>query len=428
MILVNGFFTSAQFALVKVRRTQIDELVRRGARTARATRKVLDQLDAHLGATQVGNTATGLALGWIAEPAVARLLDPLIVALGLEGFPISFAIASASAFILLTATLIVFGDLAPKSLALARPQGVSLMTSPIILVFFKVTRPLVSLLNGIAHRLVRLLGIKPLEGEEGHTDNELRMIVAASALQGHLDEMEQQIIENALFFGERRVRDLMVPRPDVDLLDLDDPIEQSLENIRATRHTRYPVCRGGSDNITGYIHTKDLSVPNSAGERPDLAEIRREVLIFPGSASAEHALREFQRTRQHLAVVVDEFGNMIGIITLEDLIEDLIGEIQDEFDQDERPPLERLPDGTLSIEGSHILDDLEDELGFELPDSAGASTLGGYIFAVKGERPSPGDTVRLGPYLARVTEVDGLRIKRVSLERSESPDRPGAGG
>lgn len=421
---MNGFFTLAQFALVKVRRTRIDQLAEDGVRTARATQQVLKQLDAYLGATQVGNTVTAIALGWIGEPAVARLFDPLIVALGLEGFLVSFTVAAIIAFILLTALQIVFGELAPKSLALARPEGAALIVSPIMLVFFRVTRPFVVFLNGTANQVVRLLGIKPADREEGHTDDELRMIVAASALGGHLDEMERTIVENALFFGERRVRELMVPRPDVDILDLDDPVEQNLDVIRATKHTRYPVCRGGSDNITGYIHTKDLSVPGSAGERPDLNAIRREVPVFPESASAQHALREFQRTRQHLGVVVDEFGNMAGIITLEDLVEDLIGEIQDEFDNDERGPLERLPDGTLSVEGAFNLEDLEDALGFELPESVAATTLGGYVFAVIGERPSVGDTTRIGPYQATVSELDGLRITRVSLQRSEGAARP----
>jgi CBS domain containing-hemolysin-like protein len=421
---MNGFFTLAQFALVKVRRSRIDHLAEDGVRTARATQHVLKHLDAYLGATQVGNTVTAIALGWIGEPAVARLFDPLIVAVGLEGFPVSFTVAAIIAFILLTALQIVFGELAPKSLGLARPEAASLVVSPIMIVFFRVTRPFVVFLNGTANQVVRLLGIKPADGEEGHTDDELRMIVAASALRGHLDEMERTIVENALFFGERRVRDLMVPRPDVDILDLDDPVEQNLDLIRATKHTRYPVCRGGFDNITGYIHTKDLSAPDSGGTRPDLNAIRREVLVFPESASAEHALREFQRMRQHLGVVVDEFGNMAGIITLEDLVEDLIGEIQDEFDHDERAPLERLPDGTLSVEGAFNLEDLEDALGFDLPASVAATTVGGYVFAVIGERPSVGDTTRIGPYQATVSEVDGLRITRVSLQRSEGAARP----
>lgn len=421
---MNGFFTLAQFALVKVRRTRVDQLASEGRRTARATQQVLKQLDAYLGATQVGNTVTAIALGWIGEPAVARLFDPLIVAVGLEGFPVSFTVATIIAFILLTALQIVFGELAPKSLGLARPEGASLIVSPIMIVFFTLTRPFVVFLNGTANQVVRLLGIKPADGDEGHTDDELRMIVAASALGGHLDEVERTIVENALFFGERRVRDLMVPRPDVDILDLDDPAEHNLDVIRATKHTRYPVCRGGSDNITGYLHTKDLSVPSSGGGRSDLNEIRREVLVFPESASAEHALREFRRTRQHLGVVVDEFGNMAGIITLEDLVEDLIGEIQDEFDLDERAPLERLPDGTISVEGAFNLEDLQDILGFELPKSVASTTLGGYVFAVIGERPSVGDTTRIGPYQATVSEVDGLRITRVSLERSEGAARP----
>jgi CBS domain containing-hemolysin-like protein len=412
LVLLNGFFVAAEFALVKVRETRISELAAEGSRRARITQNLVQHLDAYLSAVQLGITMASLGLGWVGEPALAHLAGPVLQVAGLEANSTALHTVSAIfAFAIITFLHIVIGELAPKSLAIRRSESTALWVAAPLRWFYLVFLPIIWLFNSTALALLKLLRIEPATGAElAHSEEELRMIIMASQEGGHIDEVEENIMRRALTFGERSVTDIMVPRTEMAALPADSPISDALEEIIRSNHTRYPVFEEDLDDTIGYVHVKEIY--RAPPERP-VRSLLRPIGFISETASIEMALQRFQSTHTPLAIVVDEHGGTAGIVTIQDVIEELIGEVQDEFDR-EAPLVEESLEGGYSVDGGARITDLEEILGYEFPDT-GYPTLGGRVFEQLQRRPRVGDEVDIGSFHARVLEVEGMRISRVLL-------------
>lgn len=422
LVVVNGIFVAAEFAIVKARATRITELAEDGNRFARMARPMLDQVESYLPVIQLGVTMATLALGWVGEPALSRLLGDLLMWMGVTASPTLGTVTTILTFVLIMVLTIVLGELVPKSIAIRKADGTTMALALPLRWFFWLFWPFVWILNGMTKGVLKLLRVKPATAADlAHSEDELRMILSASWEGGHIDEVEQTIMRRALTLGDRTVGQVMVPRTEMAALPANMPLRQALDEIAITNHTRYPVYEDDFDDTIGYVHVKDLYRANP--ERP-VRSVLRSVGFIAETASVELALNRFQTARTPLAIVVDEHGGTSGIVTLQDVIEELIGEVQDEFDQ-EAPIVEPGDDGTFSVDGRARLDYLLETVGLNLP-AEGFPTLGGRVFEQLQRRPRVGDEVTLGNFSAQVLEVDGMRIARVLL--IPQPEVPPEGG
>ena len=416
-VLANGFFVAAEFALVKVRPTQLGEST---SARAKMTRRLLKRLDAYLAASQVGITFASLALGWVGEPAFADILAPLFVRYGVFAAPIAHSIAITISFILISALHIVFGEQVPKFLAIAKPAGTALWTAHVLHGFYVITYPAIWLLRTLTNGALRLFGIHPA-GEEGavHSVDELRMILASSEKAGILSEENREIIEGVFQFSKRTARQIMVPRTDVAVLSTNKTIEENLEIIRTTRHTRYPLCDGTLDQTVGLIHMKDLMLAQLRGPGRSLQDLKREILFVPENSTVESLLSQFIAEKTHMAVVLDEYGGASGIVSLENITEELFGQIQDEFDR-ERPEIEPLGNGRYRVRGDYLIEDLADRLKIDVGEPE-EETVGGYVAARLGREVTPGDRVEMGDLSISVLEAERLRVRWVMVATQMPP-------
>lgn len=436
LVLLNGFFVAAEFAMVKIRPTRLEELAREGHRRARMAQHVLRHLYAYLSATQVGVTVASLGLGWIGEPAVARLFAPLFARLSLPEATargVSFALA----FTIISFFHIVLGELGPKSLAIQRTEATALWTAAPLRLFAAIMWPATVLLTWAASRLLRGLGLTPATTSDlAHSAEELRLIVQASGASGELDPAERKLIDNALQFSDRLVREIMVPRTDMVCLYKDRTLEENLAIVLEAKHTRYPLAAEDKDHVIGMIHVRDLVDAQRRaaavdGEAVSLENLRRPLLFVPGVATLDRVLRLFQRGRSHLAVVVDEYGGIAGLVTLEDVLEELVGEIRDEFDQDETDRrYEPGESGELVVDARLPLEQVARSFRFE-PTQATVDTIGGYVLQLLGRLPKVGESVQMGRYRVEVAEMEGLRLTRLRFKSTgegksgRAPTAPG---
>lgn len=411
LVFVNAFFVLAEFAIVKVRDTRVAELAANGSRRARILHNIVGHLDAYLSVTQLGVTAASMGLGWLGASAFAQLF----------GLAINRAAAAVIAFVLVTFITIILGELVPKSFAIRKAEASSLLVALPLRWFYIITRPVTWLMYASAAGILKLFHIEPAsERDLAHSEEELRMILEASQEVGHIDEVEQTLMRRALTFGNRSVGDIMVPRTEMAALPTALNAEQAIAEITETNHTRYPVFEEDIDNIVGYIHVKDVYRAPLANP---LRRLLRPIGFIAETSNIEVALKRFQSTRTPLAIVVDEHGGTAGMVTIQDVVEELIGEIQDEFDA-EPPLVETQGEDVYSVDGSVRVDYLEDFFGLEVPDE-GFPTLGGRVFEQLQRRPQVGDEVEVGNFHARVLEVDGMRISRVLMTRSRPDDGEG---
>jgi CBS domain containing-hemolysin-like protein len=414
-VLANGFFVASEFALVKVRPTQLAELLESGSARARMTKRVLKRLDAYLAAAQVGITFASLALGWIGEPAFATLLVPLFHKLGTFAEPVAHSVAISISFILISALHIVFGEQVPKFLAIEKPVQTAVWTAHLLHGFYVITYPAIWLLRTLTNGALSLFGIRPTEGEETvHSVDELRMILSSSEKAGILSEENREIIEGVFQFSKRTARQIMVPRTDVVVLSTTRSIEENLETIRTTRHTRYPLSEGTLDHTIGLIHVKDLLLAQLRGPGRRLEELRRDILFIPENSTVESVLSQFIEQKTHMAVVLDEYGGASGIVSLENITEELFGQIQDEFDR-ERPEIEPLGSGRYRVRGDYLIEDLADRLKINLGEPE-EETVGGYVAARLGREVAAGDQVTMGELSIRVLEAERFRVRWVMVE------------
>ncbi|MBZ5637555.1 MAG: hemolysin family protein [Acidobacteriia bacterium] len=420
LVLLNAFFVATEFAIVKVRDTRIEERVASGLKRAAAVREVLRNLNAYLSACQLGITLASLGLGWVGEPAFGRLIEPLFPGGGPERSVAVHTASLTAAFLVITALHVVVGEQAPKILALERPEGIALLVSRPIRVFHAAFYPLIAALSGAAALTVRALGLAPAAAADAaHSGEELRMILAGSHAAGAISATHARLLENALDFADRTVRQVMVPRGDVAFLDVNRPYAANLAVARDGGHTRYPLCDGDLDHVIGVVNIKDLFLsPSGREEDADLKVVAREPLLLPESLRLERALAVFQKQHLHLAIVLDEYGGTSGMVTLEDVLEELTGEIQDEFDQ-EPPKVLDAGSGRFSVDATLPLDEIEEKLSIHEDVDEKVDTLGGLLLARLGRIAKVGDTVVLGGRRVEVTRVRGRRILRLLVHARE---------
>jgi CBS domain containing-hemolysin-like protein len=417
--LMNGFFVAAEFALVKVRGSRIEQLASEGRRAARTATHILQHLDRYLSACQLGITLASLMLGALGEPAVTAVLLAGLGALGVAADPAAPWVPVTSiaiAFAIITTLHMTFGEQAPKMWALRRAEGVALGTAAPLAVFAWLFGPFIVAINAISNALLRLIGLHGDLGASSPTAEEIRGILSLSARAGHISEREHELTGNVFRMIELEVRHVVVPRVDVEFVTLEHTLEENLERIRTSRNSRLPVCELGLDTILGFVHAKDVLEVVLRGETPDLRALVRPPLFVSDTMALSDFLLELQRERQHCAVVLDEHGTAIGLAFREDALEEIVGPLGDEFDENFQE-LARLPGGGFELSGRMAIPEVEDRLDFELSDAEDESeeTIGGHVTALLGRLPRKGDCVRVGPYHATVLEVARRRIARLRM-------------
>ena len=422
---LNGFFVACEFAIVKVRGSQLDELIDEGNQRATFVRHVRGHLDAYLSATQLGITLASLALGWIGEQFLEQMLEPAFRLLGIQTHALITWVAVALAFVGITFLHIVFGELGPKYSAISDPLGMSLRLVKPLRIFYIVFKPAIWMLHKSSNFILqRLLGLHPASGSElAHSEEELRLILDQSERSEEVTPLGRDLLVNALDLRRRVVRDIMTPRGEVVYLDLEEDFESNVKKALESRHTRFPLCRGHLDNTVGLVHIKEL-VPLMRDPHPDLMKIRRDLTPVPEMMSLEKLLNLFLVKHAHLAIVVDEFGGAVGMVTMENVLEELVGDIQDEFDT-EAEEFKKISDDEFVVDGGLGLYELRDMAGLEL-DSADVSTIGGYVTHLLGHLPKQGEQVRIDDYLVTVSQSDSRRVKQLDFRRVKQPEPNGA--
>jgi putative hemolysin len=410
LILLNGYFVAAEYALVTARRTRMQALAEQGNRRARAVLKIVADPPRFIAAMQLGVTGTSLAIGALGEQALARVFDPIFASV----------IAFALAFLIITFLHVVVGELVPKGVALGYSERTALAVSSPVRGFFVVFKPLIWVLQRSSSAILRALGLTPPGGEmEVYSEAELKMLLSRSREEGEIEEQEQEMLYKVFDFADKEVSAVMVPRPEVVALSIDLPPEEALAAVIESPYTRYPVYRDSIDQVVGILHVRDLfSALNDRGlEAVRLDQILRPAHIVPETKDLAALLGEFRRTNQHMAIVVDEYGELEGIVTLEDLLEEIVGEIEDEFDLPDES-IERLEDGRVRIHGTFPVDDFNEQFGRALPVED-YHTIGGFVFGLLGRQPEPGDEAAHDGCRFKVLEVEGSRIERVEVELDE---------
>jgi magnesium and cobalt exporter, CNNM family len=410
LILLNGYFVAAEYALVTARRTRMQALADQGNRRARAVLKIVADPPRFIAAMQLGVTGTSLAIGALGEQALARVFDPIFASV----------IAFALAFLIITFLHVVVGELVPKGVALGYSERTALAVSSPVRGFFVVFKPLIWVLQRSSSAILRALGLTPPGGEmEVYSEAELKMLLSRSREEGEIEEQEQEMLYKVFDFADKEVSAVMVPRPEVVALSIDLPPEEALAAVIESPYTRYPVYRDSIDQVVGILHVRDLfSALNDRGlEAVRLDQILRPAHIVPETKDLAALLGEFRRTNQHMAIVVDEYGELEGIVTLEDLLEEIVGEIEDEFDLPDES-IERLEDGRVRIHGTFPVDDFNEQFGRALPVED-YHTIGGFVFGLLGRQPEPGDEAAHDGCRFKVLEVEGSRIERVEVELDE---------
>lgn len=423
LVFMNGFFVAAEFAIVKVRESQLEIEARAGNLAAGLARKIVSNIDGYLAATQLGITLASLGLGWVGEPVVSKILLKLAGLAGLQVKPeLAHDIALPLAFAVITVLHIVFGELAPKSIAIQRSEQTTLMVAYPLRFFFVLFKPFIWLLNGIAAFILRRMGIQPVHGNEVHSSEELRYLVEQGKDSGTIEEENYAIIQNAFDFQDRTARQIMIPRKQLVAIDLLDKSEKSLNRAIEAGYSRIPCYEESLDRICGLVYLKDILMELRKQRNPDLKSLLRPVIPIPENIPIGKLLKDFQKKRQQFAVVLDEFGNTKGIVTMEDILEELVGDIQDEFDN-ESSSVEKLGNSVFRAQADASIHDLNRELPVPLEENLEYETLSGYILHHCGRIPENGETFETGHYEFRI-----LRKIRNSLQRIQLRLLSEAGG
>jgi CBS domain containing-hemolysin-like protein len=424
LVLANAFFVAAEFALVGARRTRLDEMARAGNRKARLARRAVQSLDRYISATQLGITLASLGLGWIGEPALAGFIEG-----GFRWLPDAVAtvathgVASVIAFIIITVLHIILGELVPKAVALLYPEVVSTWVTAPLLGFAWVMAGPIAVLNGTANRLLRLFKIDPPgEHERLHSPEEIRMLVEQSQEGGSLLREDARLLEGVFEFSEKTAQEVMTPRTQMAALEADLTVEDAADQVAVHGRSRYPVYTESLDDIIGVVHAKDILAALRSRPGQTIRTVLRPALFVPGTREVEDVLADMKRLKTHLAIVLDEYGGTAGLVTMEDLLEEIVGPIYDEHDPQDRPGSD---DGAPQLDGSLPISEFNSQYGASLDDTD-YTTIGGYIFGQLGRLPRVGDRVTVGPSTLEVTEMDGRRVKTVRLHAAKPEDATAA--
>jgi CBS domain containing-hemolysin-like protein len=419
LVLVTAFFVAAEYSLVRVRETQLAELTERGSAVAALGQRLVRRIDEYISATQVGITGANLGLGIVGEPAVFDLISRVLrVDPGAEG--LLHALAFIVAFTLVTFVTIVIGELAPKYLALHAPLRVLLLTAVPLFAFTQLVRPFIWAVGGAARLVVRPFGAADRAREATYSEEELRLLVAASARSGVLQESERELLHNVLGFADKIVRQVMVPRTEIVAVEASSSVADVTDLAQKHPFTRYPVFREDLDNVIGVVHVRDLvGTSPEQGRRTRVTQVMRRVVAVPETLHLDRALAEMRRQRVPLFLVIDEFGGTAGLVTMEDVLEELVGELEDEFDK-AGPLIRKQDDGSFLVDGLTSLDDVRERLRVTLLDEP-YDTVGGLVFGKLGRLARIGDNVEIDGWRAEVTAMDGRRIAQVRLRTANRP-------
>jgi CBS domain containing-hemolysin-like protein len=415
LIAFTAFFVSFEFAIVKIRSTRIDQLVAEGNKKAIAAKTIVSNLDEYLSACQLGITVTALGLGWLGEPTVEHLLHPLFTQFNIPESAagiLSFVIAFAS----VTFIHVVVGELAPKTIAINKAEAVTLIFAKPMIIFYKLMYPFIKALNGSARVIVGIFGLKPAsEHEEAHSEEELQLIISESYKSGEINQSEYKYVNNIFEFDDRIAKEIMVPRTEIVAFDKSQTLEECLEIVKVENYTRYPVIDGEKDNIVGMLNMKEVLTDYISGKNLDtsIEEYTRPVIQVIESIAIHDLLVKMQKERVHMAILMDEYGGTAGLVTVEDILEEIVGEIRDEFDQDEVPEINKISEHKTVVDGKVLIDEVNDLFGLDIQEDE-MDTIGGWILSEKMDVVE-GDKVKYGDYEFKVLEIDGYHIKLLEI-------------
>ncbi|MDR7236664.1 hemolysin family protein [Neobacillus drentensis] len=415
LIAFTAFFVAYEFAIVKVRGTRIDQLVSEGNKNAIAAKTIVSNLDEYLSACQLGITVTALGLGWLGEPTVEHILHPL-----LSYFNMPESISSITSFIVAFASVtfihVVVGELAPKTFAIQKAEEVTLLFARPMILFYKIMYPFIKALNGSARFIVGIFGLKPAsEHEVAHSEEELQLIISESYKSGEINQSEYKYVNNIFEFDDRNANEIMVPRTEIIAFDISQSLNECLQIVTKENYTRYPVIDGEKDNIVGMVNMKEVFTEYIKGKNVEtsIQEYVRPVIQVIESIPIHDLLLKMQKERVHMAILMDEYGGTAGLVTVEDILEEIVGEIRDEFDADEVPEINKISENKTIVEGKVLIDEINDLFGIDLDDSD-MDTIGGWILSEKMDVVE-GDKVRYDDYVFKVLEIDGYHIKSLEI-------------
>ncbi|MBY6037689.1 hemolysin family protein [Fictibacillus nanhaiensis] len=425
LILLTAFFVAAEFAIVKIRKSRIDQLAEEGNKRAIAAQKVIENLDGSLSACQLGITITALGLGWLGEPTVEALLGPIFESMELSPaivHTLSFAIAFSS----ITFLHVVLGELAPKTVAIQKAESISLLLSPALIAFYKVMYPFIWFLNGSAQLLVRLFGLKPAsEHDMAHTEEELRLILSESYKSGEINKSEFSYVEKVFEFDDRTAKEIMVPRTEMVCMYVDNTMQENIDIIAEEKYTRYPVVGEDKDHVLGMVNAKEIFFDLIKGKEFPLDHYIRPTLNVFENTPIKETLLKLQKKGFHMAVLVDEYGGTAGIVTIEDILEELVGEIRDEFDDDESPMIQAIGPNVKHLDGKVLISEVNDIYGLSMDDSE-LDTIGGWVLSQNSEIQEQ-EVITYEGYDFKVIEIDGHQVKKIEVSKKalqEQTDTP----
>ncbi len=421
LIALTAFFVATEFAIVKIRSSRIDQLVEEGKPGAKAAKHVITHMDEYLSACQLGITVTALGIGWLGEPAVKSLLDPVLNKLQINS-SVSTIISVAVSFLFITYLHVVVGELAPKTMAIQKAENITLLAAKPIIWFYKLMFPFIWLLNGSARLIIKAFGMQPvMEHETSHSEEELSIILSESYKSGEINQSELLYVNNIFKFDDRSAKEIMVPRTEMVSLSTDNSFQDWMDIIKAEKLTRYPIYDGDKDNIIGIINVKDILMAQISHTKPlpelELTSFIKPVILIIETISIQELFLKMQQERIHMAVLMDEYGGTSGLVTIEDIIEEIVGEIRDEFDTDEKEEITKLSDDQYLFSGKVLVNEVNDLLGISLSDEE-VDTLGGWILSQNSD-VKIGDTFSHDHFSFTVKEMDGHQVRYIAAKREE---------
>jgi CBS domain containing-hemolysin-like protein len=414
LVFLNGFFVATEFAMVKVRKSRIETLIIQGNKRAKRTLIVVKDLNSYLSACQLGITLASLGLGWVGEPAILRLLMPIFNLFNLPS-SIEHSIAFIIAFSIITGCHIVFGELVPKSLAIISPEKIALSTAFPLIFFYKLTYPVMWIFNHSTNWLLKVFGLSQVDEHESvHTDEEIKLLVEESYNHGLVDKTELTLVDNIFDFSDKTVKEIMVPRTDITNIFIEDSFDDIIAYTFQEQLTRYPVCKENKDNVIGFIHIKDLYKQKIEGNNQDIRHIIREIKLVPESMLISDLLKIFKKDKVQVALVIDEYGGTAGLVTIEDILEEIVGEIQDEFDEEEDAII-KCEDNSYIVDGKVLIEDITEFLYIDIEDEH-IDTIGGWAYTQLDSYPKVNDKFTYKNYEFTILKCNRKRINKLLIK------------
>lgn len=422
LIALTAFFVAAEFAIVKVRSSRIDSLIAEGNKRAASVKTVITNLDEYLSACQLGITVTALGLGWLGKPTIKHMFDSLFARWEMPP-QVADILAVTLVFMFITFFHVVVGELAPKTLAIQKAEQVSLLVAKTLIFFYRITFPFIWLLNGSARYVARIFGLETKKAhEEVHSEEELRLLMSESYKSGEINQSEYKYVNKIFEFDDRIAKEIMVPRTEMHILDKDMSVKEALQKMSNEKYTRYPVVDGDKDHVIGFVNFKDIFtdfVKHSAFSKETVEQYTRPIVLVIESIAIHDLFLKMQRERTHIAILIDEYGGTSGLVTVEDILEEIVGDIQDEFDIDEKPEIQHISETKTILEGKVLVSEVNALLGLSIDDDD-IDTIGGWILT-KHLEIVEGDIVEIEDYNFCVKELDGHYIKQIEVTKRVIP-------